>query len=114
MRPSPMWAASILGEPVISAEPAPKRRVAILISGRGSNMTALIAAAQSPDYPAEIALVVSNRPDAQGIAAARAAGIATAIVDHTRFGKHREAFEAPRGHGLQARRLDTTGVAALT
>src|SRR5258708_34404815 len=106
MRPSPMWAASILGEPVISAERAPKRRVAILISGRGSNMTALIAAAQAPDYPAEIALVLSNRPDAQGIAAARTAGIATAIVDHTGFAKDREAFAAAREHELPARGVD--------
>ena len=113
MRPSPMWAASILGEPVISAERAPKRRVAILISGRGSNMTALIAAAQAPDYPAEIALVLSNRPDAQGIAAARAAGIATAIVDHTRFGKDREAFEAALEHELQTRRIDIVCLAGF-
>ena len=113
MRPSPMWAASILGEAVISSERAPKRRVAILISGRGSNMTALIAAAQAPDYPAEIALVLSNRPDAQGIAAARAAGIATAIVDHTRFGKDREAFEASLEHELQARRIDIVCLAGF-
>ncbi len=50
----------------MSAEP-PRRRTAILISGRGSNMAALIAAAQGPDYPAEIALVVANRPDAGGL-----------------------------------------------
>ena len=98
---------------MISAGRAPKRRVAILISGRGSNMTALIAAAQAPDYPAEIALVLSNRPDAQGIAAARAAGIATAIVDHTRFGKDREAFEAALEHELQARRIDIVCLAGF-
>jgi len=98
---------------VISSERAPKRRVAILISGRGSNMTALIAAAQAPDYPAEIALVLSNRPDAQGLAAARAAGIATAIVDHTRFGKDREAFEAALERELQARRIDIVCLAGF-
>jgi phosphoribosylglycinamide formyltransferase-1 len=102
-----------LGEAVISAGRAPKRRVAILISGRGSNMTALIAAAQAPDYPAEIALVLSNRPDAQGIAAARAAGIATAIVDHTRFGKDRAAFEAALERELQARRIDIVCLAGF-
>jgi phosphoribosylglycinamide formyltransferase 1 len=75
-----------------------RRRAAILVSGRGSNMAALIAAAASADYPAEIALVASNRPDAPGLARAKAAGIATTIVDHTRFGKDREAFE----HALQA------------
>ena len=70
-----------------------KTRVAILISGRGSNMTALIEAARAEDYPAEIALVVSNRPDAAGLVRARAAGIATVVIDHTRFAGNREAFE---------------------
>ena len=51
-----------------------RKRVAILISGRGSNMAALIEAAKDADYPAEIALVVSNRPDAAGLARAREAG----------------------------------------
>ena len=60
----------------------PKQRVAILISGRGSNMASLIAAAKDDAYPAEIAVVVSNRPDAAGLAHARAQGIATAVVDH--------------------------------
>ncbi len=71
-----------------------RKRVAILISGRGSNMAALIEAAQAPDYPAEIALVAANRPDAGGLATARAAGIATAVVDHKAYGKDRAAFEA--------------------
>jgi phosphoribosylglycinamide formyltransferase-1 len=70
-----------------------RKRVAILISGRGSNMTALIDAAREQNYPAEIALVVSNRPDAEGLARAAAAGIETLFVDHTAFGKDREAFE---------------------
>jgi phosphoribosylglycinamide formyltransferase 1 len=70
-----------------------KTRVAILISGRGSNMTALIEAARAEDYPAEIVLVVSNRPDAAGLVRARAAGIATVVIDHTRFAGNREAFE---------------------
>jgi len=52
-----------------------KRRVGILISGRGSNMAALIGAARAPDYPAEIVLVISNRPDAAGLERARSAGI---------------------------------------
>jgi phosphoribosylglycinamide formyltransferase 1 len=75
-----------------------KKRVAVLISGRGSNMTALIEAAKAQDYPAEIVLVVSNRPDALGLVRAREAGIATALVDHATFGKDREAFE----HALDA------------
>jgi phosphoribosylglycinamide formyltransferase-1 len=70
-----------------------RKRTAILISGRGSNMTALIDAARDESYPAEIALVVSNRPDAAGLQHAAAAGIATAIVDHKRYGKDRGAFE---------------------
>ncbi|MGA7972519.1 MAG: phosphoribosylglycinamide formyltransferase, partial [Pseudolabrys sp.] len=49
---------------------------------------------QAPDYPAEIVLVVANRPDAGGLATARAAGIETAVVDHTQYGKDRAAFEA--------------------
>lgn len=70
-----------------------KRRVAILISGRGSNMQALVEAAKAPDYRAEIVLVLSNRPDAAGLVWAEGQGIATAIVDHKRFKKDREAFE---------------------
>jgi len=70
-----------------------RKRVAVLISGRGSNMAALIDAAKDESYPAEIVLVVSNRPNAGGIAYARKAGVATTIVDHTDYGKNREAFE---------------------
>lgn len=70
-----------------------RKRVAVLISGRGSNMVALAEAAKDKGYPAEIVLVVSNRPDAAGIAYARKAGIATTIIDHTDYGKNREAFE---------------------
>jgi phosphoribosylglycinamide formyltransferase-1 len=70
-----------------------RRRVAVLISGRGSNMAALIDAAKVPDYPAEIALVLANVPDAAGLERAAAAGVATAVVDHRTYGKDREAFE---------------------
>jgi phosphoribosylglycinamide formyltransferase-1 len=65
----------------------------VLISGRGSNMAALIEAAKAKDYPAEIALVMSNRPEAGGLLVARAAGIATETVDHTKFGGDRNRFE---------------------
>lgn len=71
-----------------------RKRVAVLISGRGSNMAALIEAARDKSYPAEIVLVLSNRPDAGGLLVARAAGIATDVVDHAAFGKDRAAFEA--------------------
>ncbi|MEE1655171.1 phosphoribosylglycinamide formyltransferase [Microvirga sp. CF3062] len=68
------------------------RRVAILISGRGSNMASLIEAARAEDFPAEIALVLSNRPDAEGLERAKAAGIATLAIDHKAF-PDRESFD---------------------
>jgi phosphoribosylglycinamide formyltransferase-1 len=71
-----------------------KRRVAILISGRGSNMAALIKAAAADDYPADIAVVVSNRIDAPGLDRAKASGILTAVVESKPYGKDRAAFEA--------------------
>jgi phosphoribosylglycinamide formyltransferase 1 len=71
-----------------------KRRVGILISGRGSNMAALIEAARDPAFPAEVVLVLSNRPDAAGLDIARAAGVAAEAVDHRDFGGDRGAHEA--------------------
>jgi phosphoribosylglycinamide formyltransferase 1 len=112
-----MPAASTSGDPMSPLGPLAKRRAAILISGRGSNMAALIAAAQAADYPAEIALVLSNRPEAQGLAAARAAGLPTAVVDHTRFGKEREtereAFERALHGELEAQRIDIVCLAGF-
>jgi phosphoribosylglycinamide formyltransferase 1 len=90
-----------------------KKRVAILISGRGSNMTALIEAAKASDYPAEIVLVVSNVPDAPGLARARAAGVATAVIDHTDFGDEREAFERALDDQLQNNRIDLVCLAGF-
>jgi phosphoribosylglycinamide formyltransferase-1 len=69
------------------------KRVAVLISGRGSNMSALIEAAAAPSYPAEIRLVISNRPSATGLDHARAAGIAGTVIDHQTYGTDRQAFE---------------------
>jgi phosphoribosylglycinamide formyltransferase 1 len=91
----------------------PKKRVAVLISGRGSNMTALIEAAQAKDYPAEIALVVSNRPDAAGLERAREAAIATAVVDHQPFGKDREAFERALDDELRKRGIEIVCLAGF-
>lgn len=71
-----------------------KKRVAILISGRGSNMAALVKAAHVPDFPAEIVLVLSNKPEAKGLEFARAEGITTAIVPSKTYGKDRAAFDA--------------------
>ncbi len=84
---------------------AVKRRVAILISGRGSNMTALIAAAKAADFPAEITVVISNKPDAAGLTKAKENDVATLVIDSTPFGKDRAAFEA----ALQAA-LDQHGI----
>ncbi|MCP8939370.1 phosphoribosylglycinamide formyltransferase [Alsobacter sp. SYSU M60028] len=70
-----------------------RMRTAILISGRGSNMTALLEAARQPAYPAQIVLVMSNRPDAAGLARAAEAGFATAVVDHKAY-PDRASFEA--------------------
>ena len=71
-----------------------KRCVAILISGRGSNMAALIRAAAAADFPAEIALVISNRADAEGLKKATASGIATTTIESKPFNNDRSAFEA--------------------
>lgn len=68
-------------------------RTAVLISGRGSNMAALLAAAADAAYPAEIVLVLSNRADAAGLVHAAARGVPTAIVDSRPFGRDREGFE---------------------
>lgn len=68
-------------------------RLAILISGTGSNMAALIAASQKENYPATTALVLSNRPNAKGLETARKAGIKTETIDHREFGTNRQAFE---------------------
>jgi phosphoribosylglycinamide formyltransferase-1 len=90
-----------------------RKRVAVLISGRGSNMAALIEAAQANDYPAEIVLVVSNVPDAGGLATARAGDIATEIVDHTKFGKDRAAFERALQGVLEMHRIEIVCLAGF-
>ena len=83
-----------------------RKRIAILISGRGSNMAALIEAAKAPGYPAEIALVVSNRADAGGLVLARAAGVTTVVLDHKPFGKDRAAFDAALETVLDQHRIE--------
>jgi phosphoribosylglycinamide formyltransferase-1 len=90
-----------------------RKRVAILISGRGSNMVALIEAAKDENYPAEIVLVISNRPDAAGIALARSYGIATTIVDHADYGKDREAFERALQSVLEGSRIEIVCLAGF-
>lgn len=90
-----------------------RKRTAVLISGRGSNMTALIEAARDESYPAEIALVVSNRPDAGGLQRAAEAGIATAVVDHKTYGKDREAFERALQDVLLQHRIEVVCLAGF-
>jgi len=90
-----------------------RKRVAVLISGRGSNMAALIEAAKAPDYPAEIALVLSNIADAGGLDTARKAGIETAVVDHKPFGKDRAAFDRAMHDVLLAHKIDLVCLAGF-
>lgn len=87
--------------------PTGRVRVAVLISGAGSNMAALIDAATGAEAPFEVVLVLSNRPDAGGLALAGKRGVPTAVVDHTAFGKDRAAHEqaiqtALEAHGVEA------------
>lgn len=77
-----------------------RRRVGVLISGRGSNLQALIDAARTPDYPAEIVLVISNVPDVEGLVRAEEAGIPTCTINHRDY-PSREAFEAALNDALE-------------
>jgi phosphoribosylglycinamide formyltransferase-1 len=84
----------------------PRKRIAVLISGRGSNMHALVEAAQAKEYPAEIALVLSNQPDAAGLALAERAGVPTVVLDHRPFGADRPAFERALQSTLEKHRIE--------
>lgn len=93
-----------------------KLRVAVLISGRGSNMKSLIEAAKEPGYPAEIALVISNVPGAGGLTIAEAAGVPTLTLDHRSFGKGVEGkrkFEAALSSALNDARADLVCLAGF-
>jgi phosphoribosylglycinamide formyltransferase-1 len=83
-----------------------RKRVAVLISGRGSNMVSLIEAAKASDYPAEIALVISNRSEAAGLELARRANVPTLVIDHRPYGKDRAAFERVLQHALDEHRIE--------
>ncbi len=89
-----------------------RARAAILISGRGSNMAALIEAARAPSFPAEIALVLANKRDAGGLAVARRAGVATTVVESEDY-LGREAFEAAMQERLAAHRIDMVCLAGF-
>ena len=88
-------------------------RTAVLISGGGSNMLALLEAATRPGYPADICLVLSNNPDAGGLAKAARLGLATTVVDHRPFGKDRTAFDAAVHACLQAHRIEFVALAGF-
>jgi phosphoribosylglycinamide formyltransferase-1 len=92
---------------------APRPRVAILISGRGSNMVSLVEAARAEGFPAEIALVLSNVPGAGGLDRAEAFGIAAATVDHRAFNKDREAFERAMDEVLRINQIDLVVLAGF-
>ncbi len=83
-----------------------RERVAVLISGRGSNMEALIDAARDPAYPAEIALVIANNPDAPGLDTARASGIPALAIDHRPYRRDREAHERAIDAALREAGID--------
>src|SRR5690606_2239780 len=78
-----------------------RKRVAILISGRGSNMMSLVEAARDPNYPAEVILVISNRPEAPGLQWAAAQGLPTKVIDHKNY-PNREDFDAALHEALVA------------
>lgn len=86
---------------------------AVLISGRGSNFSALHAASLAPGYPAAIRLVVSNRADAGGLALAKAAGVPTAVVEHRQFGRDREKFEDALEAALQGAGIELVALAGF-
>ena len=82
-----------------------KKRVGILISGRGSNMRAIVEAARDPNYPCEVVCVVSNRPDAAGLEYARSQNIAVLAIDHKNY-QTREEFDSAVNDYLQSQNLD--------
>jgi len=88
------------------------KRVGILISGRGSNMSSLIAAAAKPGFPAEIVTVISNRPAAEGLTRAAEAGIATVALDHKAYAD-RLAFDAALDEALKAAEVDIVCLAGF-
>ena len=89
-----------------------KKRVAILISGRGSNMKALVDAARAPDYPAEVVTVISNRPEAAGLAWAKEQGIPALGLDHKLY-ENREHFEGQLQGVLSMSRVDIVALAGF-
>jgi phosphoribosylglycinamide formyltransferase 1 len=90
----------------------PRKRVGILISGRGSNMAALIAAAKAPDYPADIAIVISNKTEAPGLALAATEGVSTVALAHRAFAD-RESFDRAVTERLEAAAVEIVALAGF-
>ena len=88
------------------------KRIVILISGRGSNMEAIVRACASEGWPAQVSAVISNRADAQGLDFARARGIATLVVDHKAFAS-REAFDAELARAIDGLVPDVVALAGF-
>jgi len=88
-----------------------RARTAVLASGSGSNALALIEAAKDPDFPAEIVLVLSNKPDALCLTKARASGVEAIAIDHRPFGKDREAHEWAVQAALEAAGIELVALA---
>jgi phosphoribosylglycinamide formyltransferase-1 len=89
-------------------------RLGILISGRGSNMRSLIAAARNePDFPAEPVIVISNRPEAKGLEFALEQGVPAMAIDHKAFGKDREGFERVLDAGLRSAGVEMVALAGF-
>ncbi len=89
-----------------------KKRIGILISGRGSNMKAIVEATRKPGFPAEVALIISNRPEAGGLTWAITKGLPTAPIDHTLF-PDRTAFDDELHKTLNASNIDLIACAGF-
>ncbi len=90
-----------------------KARIACLLSGNGTTMSALLFQSRLPDCPYEIVLVVSNVPDAGGLERARAAGFEALTLDHKPYGKDREAFERDLDNLLVQRNIEIVALAGF-
>ncbi len=104
---------SNLNEELVKEEAIAPRRIAVFISGTGSNMEALLDACEEDGYPALPVLVLANKPSAKGIEKAKARGIPTAIVDHKEFGKDREAFERAIQEKLEENNVEFIALAGF-
>lgn len=98
--------------PTDAAAPVSSRkRVAVLISGAGSNMAALIEAGQAAEAPFEVVLVISNQPDAGGLDLARSKGVEAVAIDHRPYGKDREAHERVVDAALKSADVEVVALA---